>query len=598
MPKNKRRHLQSKRNKFEAKTVSNASNGANNPFEFHRNKVKDNVIGRKLAKNEIGNKGLSRNRAFNKRKNTILHEYQRKHKSGRGVRHLTDKDEQLTREATNFGSSFGETTELTHKGQHLNEFIDDAIGSDDDDIDVFNRSEFVESAHFGGGSDGRPKSANEVLDQIMDEKREKQLERAANVELTKKLDSEWSAIKSILKHKGVKHDVSNTKEDFDILVKELMFDSRSKPIVTVQSCPPQTKISSNEISATQKSAKTLFKETILEIEQTKNWEDIMSLFKGLVDELLPQVKEESLSILIEKYQTIIESEADCLSPNSFTLVLLGTYFRQTQPLITLILTNLLSKLRYFSFKHIAMGLVLIKTLLLSSKSKFIPQTFVSILNIIGLTQNQIESTVKTKGKQKCSLVLTNVSNADNHCVFDPKYAFDPTFDNNSLSETQIKQMLILESLRIFDQMLDSYSSLPSLKELTAHAKNNLTSMSENSVKSISEIANAIVLKLNKNECNKALSNSRPKPFILPMFEPKFDQKASSFDKKNPKKKLIKKYKRELKGAQRELRKDSVFMRSTWIEEIQKNDQKRRNKVKQIMGDLAVQQGLYKKKKKG
>lgn len=594
--------MQSKRSRFEAKSKTFSDRNDQNPFEFHRNKVKHNIIGRKLAKNELGNKALSRNRAFNKRKNTILHEYKRKHKSGKGVQEVTDKEEVLDPNKNRNLSSVefsGESTELTHKGKHLNDFIDDHIGSDDDDIDVFNRPEFVESAHFGGGTDGRPKSANELLSQIMDEKREKQLERAANVELTHKLDSEWSAIKNILKHKGGKHEESHPKEDFDILVKQLMFDNKSKPIVfgpsvsqTVQSTRSEN-ASQPSTEAQPKSAKTEFKEAIEAIERETNWEEITSSLRRVSD-ILPRISEESLNILIEKYQTIINSKN--LTANSFTLVLVGTHFKQTQPLAQIILAHFLSKLRYNSFQDIATALVIIKTLLLSCKNKFIPEMFASIARILSLAHNRNHSTRANQIGTKQCLFIENNPNISNEITFSPKFAFDCSLNTNSvLTETSIKLMLITESLHVLDQMLDSCSSHSSIVKTTMES--DLSEMSRISVTMVSDLADALLSKVNAKNCKIGVPESRPKPFILPMFEPKFDLTANNSSKKNPKKKLIKKFKRELKGAQRELKKDSVFMRNTWIDEIKKKDQKRKDKVKEIMGGLAQQQGLYKKKKK-
>ena len=607
MAKNKKiKHLASKRRKFEDRSkksdpkVDTQMTSSANPFEFHRNKVKHNIIGRKLAKNEFGNKGVSRNRAFNKRKNTLLEEYKFKHKSGKGLQDLRKKDNQLIdnwkERNQSIDNSLTDNTLLTHKGKQLNDFIDDFVGSDDEDIDLFNRPEFVESSHFGGGSDGRPKSANEILDQIMDEKREKQMERAANVELTQKLDSEWSSIKNILRHKGGNHEMTNnTNEDFDILVKQLKFESTTKPISIPSVIKPKEVIlkEEKEIKSVEKSSETLFKELIESFKKQKKWSKILTSIKNSSKDLLTKINEPSIDVLVEKYQTIIETNVT-LSADNFGVLLIGTFFKETQPIVRLILIQILSKTKLKSFKEIAIVLVITKILLITSNNRYIPEVFNSILNVLRLTKKS--SPIEDTSKAKNSFDLNIEGNKQKTPKFCVKYVFDQTLENfQKFSENQIKSMLLSETLNSTEELFDKYSTIPSFNELIAEFKSICSKLCDNNFgEDMKVVVNRVLSKIIEEKPKSLINECRPKPFILPMFEPKFDDKSN--DKKDSKKKLVKKYNRELKGAKRELRKDSSFIRNTWINEIKTKDQRRKDKVKQIMGELSEQKGLYKKKK--
>ena len=83
--------------------------------------------------------------------------------------------------------------------------------------------------------------------------------------------------------------------------------------------------------------------------------------------------------------------------------------------------------------------------------------------------------------------------------------------------------------------------------------------------------------------------------ILPMIEPKIDKKLRK--QHEPIKKLKKQVKRELKGAQRELRKDNRFMKQVRMKEMRECDEERKRKVNRIIADLASDLHDFKKSKK-
>lgn len=67
--------------------------------------------------------------------------------------------------------------------------------------------------------------------------------------------------------------------------------------------------------------------------------------------------------------------------------------------------------------------------------------------------------------------------------------------------------------------------------------------------------------------------------------------------KAEKEKMIHKIKKEMKGAVREVRRDTAFLAKLKIKEQIKSDVERKRKVKEIFGDAAVQQSEFNKMKR-
>ncbi|XP_009908384.1 nucleolar protein 14 [Dryobates pubescens] len=99
---------------------------------------------------------------------------------------------------------------------------------------------------------------------------------------------------------------------------------------------------------------------------------------------------------------------------------------------------------------------------------------------------------------------------------------------------------------------------------------------------------------------------KKKPVPLKQYTPRivkvleFGRTQGCSKKEQERKQLIRKHKRELKGAIREIRKDNQFLARTQLSEIMERDAARKRKVKELLGSLATQEGEWKamKRKKG
>ncbi|KAK9305827.1 hypothetical protein QLX08_003328 [Tetragonisca angustula] len=98
-----------------------------------------------------------------------------------------------------------------------------------------------------------------------------------------------------------------------------------------------------------------------------------------------------------------------------------------------------------------------------------------------------------------------------------------------------------------------------------------------------------------------VEKKKPKPLRLyePRIEAVYDSKKHKpmSKEKAEREKLLHKYKKEMKGAMREIRRDRAFLAKLQIKQQIKNDEERKRKVKEIFGEAAIQQSELKKLKR-
>uniref|UniRef100_A0A672LV99 NOP14 nucleolar protein homolog (yeast) n=1 Tax=Sinocyclocheilus grahami TaxID=75366 RepID=A0A672LV99_SINGR len=86
---------------------------------------------------------------------------------------------------------------------------------------------------------------------------------------------------------------------------------------------------------------------------------------------------------------------------------------------------------------------------------------------------------------------------------------------------------------------------------------------------------------------------KKKPIPLKLFTPKIVQIRNTTEEKE-RERLQHKYKREFKGAPREMRKDTRFLAREKLSDVMSRDAERKRKVKELYGSLATQEGENKR----
>ncbi|XP_057215772.1 nucleolar protein 14 [Triplophysa rosa] len=124
---------------------------------------------------------------------------------------------------------------------------------------------------------------------------------------------------------------------------------------------------------------------------------------------------------------------------------------------------------------------------------------------------------------------------------------------------------------------------------------------------IQDVQKEIVEAISANPSQHApLVFKKKKPIPLKLFTPKivqildYGKKRGDTKEEKERERLKHKYKREFKGALREIRKDSRFLAHEKLSDIISRDTERKRKVKELYGSLSTQEGEWKalKRKKG
>ncbi|KAF7272717.1 hypothetical protein GWI33_014529 [Rhynchophorus ferrugineus] len=236
--------------------VQNEKKKVLNPFEVHINKEKMRILGKK-SNNQKGVPGISRAKAIQKRKHTLLSEYKLQHKSNKFIdKRIGEKSKMPTDEkvAVRFAafkakahskqSIFNLSSDvLSHKEHTLSEIekFEDLSSDDEHDDDDRGKldSDFIEEAHFGNGvlvNTGVEgvKAHKNLIEQLIEESKKRKAEqqkiREATLELTEKLDSEWKDLVQLVSKKSKNDDNKDENkskvDDYDKYMRELKFEAR------------------------------------------------------------------------------------------------------------------------------------------------------------------------------------------------------------------------------------------------------------------------------------------------------------------------------------------------------------------------------------
>lgn len=240
---------------IDGKNAKKPKEKAANPFEVRVNRKKHEVLGQR-GKSDVGQPGISRSKAIQKRKKTLLVEYKHKNKSNKLLdrrfgegKELSIEDKMMQRfmlerkrkhKHSNVFNLNDEEDNLTHYGQSIGDMekFDDIILSDEE------VKEDIGETHFGGflkrkrplvetGEEVRPKTKQQIMNELVAKskamKYERQSEKMEVENLMESVDTELKTIQNLLS-KSEDKGGSKMVDDYDCSVRELQFERRGKPL--------------------------------------------------------------------------------------------------------------------------------------------------------------------------------------------------------------------------------------------------------------------------------------------------------------------------------------------------------------------------------
>eukprot|EP00252_Welwitschia_mirabilis_P014875 TRINITY_DN32930_c0_g1_i1.p1 TRINITY_DN32930_c0_g1~~TRINITY_DN32930_c0_g1_i1.p1 ORF type:complete len:905 (-),score=254.76 TRINITY_DN32930_c0_g1_i1:497-3211(-) len=240
-----------------------------NLFETIWSKKKFDILGKK-AKNQGRRIGLARSLAIEKRKKTLLKEYETSRKSnvfldkrfGEKDDNLPEEDRALLRfqrerqaqlrKKRKYVLTEGDDDILTHHGEALStldDFQDEITDDEGDDMMKLNDS-MTKALNFGGGieqdlsenatvpeENSKPRSKKEIMEEIISKskfyKAQKAKEKEEDEHLKEKLDKDFgeliqsNGLSSLMRSKETRKSETEDFKDYEKLVKEMVLDSRA-----------------------------------------------------------------------------------------------------------------------------------------------------------------------------------------------------------------------------------------------------------------------------------------------------------------------------------------------------------------------------------
>ncbi|KAH7969237.1 hypothetical protein HPB52_016276 [Rhipicephalus sanguineus] len=164
----------------------------------------------------------------------------------------------------------------------------------------------------------------------------------------------------------------------------------------------------------------------------------------------------------------------------------------------------------------------------------------------------------------------------------------------------LKLKIVHAGVKLVERCACLYETLPSYRELCDSLIAVCQKLTESAYpESLRAVIGNTLSKLSCKIERKPLKPSKKPPPMKPLLEPKFSMKFdgrkhfSGGEKKVELKKLNYQYKKEMKGAMREVRRDNQFLAQHILKEQMAKDAERKEKVKRIYKELASQEGEYK-----
>ncbi|XP_033319002.1 nucleolar protein 14 homolog [Bombus bifarius] len=211
---------------------------------------------------------------------------------------------------------------------------------------------------------------------------------------------------------------------------------------------------------------------------------------------------------------------------------------------------------------------------------------------------------KTNGNSRNLLILD-----EDHAKFDinPSSIYmkaSDLIDGPIDDDFRMRALLIaVNLLREFKNHLEELEAVYSIFEpiLKLLKSNSFDKYPPNMRKHIMQLRKDLEKLKNKKLEYIMVEKKKPKPLRLyePRIEAVYDGKKhkTMSKEKAEREKLLHKYKKEMKGAMREIRRDRAFLTKLQIKQQIKSDEERKRKVKEIFGEASMQQSELKKFKR-
>ena len=615
-----------------------------NPFELKFNKQKFAVLNKQNVKpqqqqNMAGKPGASRKRAETVRQNTLLKEYKKLGKTSRLVDKRLGKDGDEENETARFAlarqrkdkvsynlSDDDDGDFLTHKGQALSgKNLNDFVDSDSE------AAAFQDTADNFGGFQEKEKNKADVMRELISKSKYYKLERQRvkeeNEDLRGDLDAQFEKIKrGLLENKRKAGDVEEAEGDFDSAVKQLAFEKR------VKAQEEESKKAPEEIERERLEKEFLKREELrkrisgetetVDEEQVELSRKMKMVEKEMAGLLTGMLSSDSLEAANESYKKLIEG----LSKSSHRQIILAKICRDR---MSMILKAFMKKAPNAVLKK--PQTVLLCKLVANVFSTFdfhhIVSTPAHLLGILVLDYSKVKRAGHAVLMLWLSEVLLEYQQVSKRYVpevFNFLYsllvALNPDHKVPSC-ETFLNKKYSFKAVGSLEYSIENIFSAPNeISTVAIKAKAEQVLMKAANIYADNQAFPEIftpflglvcgertVLEKMITDAKKArapLALQEHKPIGLPQLEPfiedfafdRGDRKRVKAHGQNPQEEIQRlkaAHKKEMRSAERELRKDSAFLARERLKETKAKDAAYKAGIKKIYGSLGNEGSLKK-----
>ncbi|XP_077992543.1 nucleolar protein 14-like isoform X2 [Glandiceps talaboti] len=268
----------------------------------------------------------------------------------------------------------------------------------------------------------------------------------------------------------------------------------------------------------------------------------------------------------------------------------------------LFMSQILTHCQPTNHKDVAVGLFVCSLFLqyVNLSKKFVPEVVNYLRGVLYLGTLKDNSVChflppfKSYGKQTQLLVVEQIDSARKIQV--SPLSISEVFASTNLDELNTDEFYVNTTsacLHLLQHFAELYEELPSYNEIFHPIKSAISQL--NTEEKVQNLQQHLASKDKKPR--NFLQKEKKKPPSMKFFEPKIeedydmDSKKKNKDKRmNEMQKLTYKHRREMKGAVREIRKDSQFIARQKLQEQLERDAERKQKVNELHQMLAYQEG--------
>ncbi|XP_074640487.1 nucleolar protein 14-like isoform X2 [Tubulanus polymorphus] len=280
----------------------------------------------------------------------------------------------------------------------------------------------------------------------------------------------------------------------------------------------------------------------------------------------------------------------------------------------LFMTHLLSQCSVNHLRDVASGLFISNLLLqyVTLSKRYIPEVINFLRGILFLastkSKTEIEAVVPPFKPVGPTVHLLEVSKEASKCEIGKlKLTILCCTDLRKLDNAEQRLSYINCCLHLVLEFAKLYSQVPAYKEVFAPVLHFVKKLPIGSYpKALQDRHSEVMACLTRHDTRERepVQKEKKKPPMIRQIEPKFDEifdgrkKRVGSRESKEKQTLVHKYKKEMKGAIRELRRDNQFLAREKLQQQMTLDAERKRKVKEIYGLLGTQEGDVRALKRG